>query len=61
MFLHKSELLIGIKVGIESSISVQNTNECLDPQIQKYQHKLIIKQYMCGKWNIIYIQIGNTL
>ena len=27
----------------ESSLSVYNTSECLDPQFQNYQHKLILK------------------
>ena len=28
----------------ESSLGVYNTSECLDPQFQNYQHKLLLKQ-----------------
>ena len=35
-------------IPIESSNSMRNTYEHLDPQIKIYQHKLINKQFMCG-------------
>ena len=37
-------------MNCESSISVQNTLERLDPQFTKYQFKLNVKQLMCGIW-----------
>ena len=38
--LHRGYVL---DMHTKSSNSVWNTYECLDPQIQKYQHKLIIE------------------
>ena len=50
-----------MSIACESSLSMQNTSEYLDPQLQNYQHKLILKQYMCGMINISNIEIGKTL
>ena len=46
---------------IENSLGVQNTSEYLDPQLQNYQHKLILKQYMCGMINISNTENSKTL
>ena len=45
MFIHILPLL-----PFESSNSVKNTLERLDPQLQNNQFKLYVKQLVCGKW-----------
>ena len=46
---------------IENSLGVQNTSEYLDPQLQNYQHKFILKQYMCGMISTSYTQTTKLL
>ena len=45
----------------EGSLSVWNTNECLDPQFQINQNKLILKQKMCGMISTSNTQINKQL
>ena len=48
--LQKKMIIIKLKVYL----ACKHTSECLDPQFQKYHHKLIFKQCMCEMINISY-------